>query len=162
MKFNAGAGTIDVENDVELISEGHPLFGVVWMNPARMSGAPCFYGTRVPIKNLFDYLRGGDSLETFLEDFEGVKRDHAIQILDWWDGLSNGRLLAKAATDFDVMLTVDQNIKHQQNVDKLPMAVIVLIDEDNRFDTLAQLADKVEATLLNLLPKTLTEISDAK
>jgi uncharacterized protein (DUF433 family) len=82
MKFNADAGTIDVENDVELISEGLPLFGVVWMNPARMSGAPCFYGTRVPIKNLFDYLRGGDSLETFLEDFEGVKHEHAIQLLD--------------------------------------------------------------------------------
>jgi uncharacterized protein (DUF433 family) len=81
MKFNAATGTIDSENDVELIPEGHPLFGVVWINPARMSGAPCFYGTRVPIKNLFDYLKGGDSLETFLEDFEGVKREHVEDAL---------------------------------------------------------------------------------
>jgi predicted nuclease of predicted toxin-antitoxin system len=78
-----------------------------------------------------------------------------------WEGLSNGRLLAEAATAFDVMLTVDQNIKHQQNLDKLPLAVIVLIAEDNRFPTLARLANKVEDALLNLLPKTLTEISDA-
>lgn len=78
-----------------------------------------------------------------------------------WDDLSNGKLLAKAAEDFDVMLTVDQNIKHQQNLNKLPMAVIVLIAEDNRFPTLARLADKVEDALPNLLPRTLTEVSDA-
>ena len=46
-----------------------------------MSGAPCFYGTRVPVKNLFDYLEGGQSLETFLEDFEGVSREQADAVL---------------------------------------------------------------------------------
>ena len=54
---------------------------VVWIDPERMSGAPCFYGTRVPIKNLFDYLEGGQSLETFLEDFEGVSREQADAVL---------------------------------------------------------------------------------
>lgn len=54
---------------------------VVWTDPERMSGAPCFYGTRVPIKNLFDYLEGGQSLETFLEDFEGVSREQADAVL---------------------------------------------------------------------------------
>lgn len=83
MRFNTATGTIDVENDVELISEDHPLFGVVWVNPARMSGAPCFYGTRVPVKNLFDYLKGGDSLEIFLDDFEGVGHEQAVKFLDW-------------------------------------------------------------------------------
>jgi len=76
-----------------------------------------------------------------------------------WNDLSNGKLLAEAANGFDVMLTVDQNIKHQQNLSKLPLAVIVLIAEDNRFDTLAQLADKVEAALLNLTPRSLIEVS---
>jgi uncharacterized protein (DUF433 family) len=46
-----------------------------------MSGAPCFYGTRVPVKNLFDYLEGGPSLETFLDDFEGVSRKQAAAVL---------------------------------------------------------------------------------
>lgn len=54
---------------------------LVWTDPERMSGVPCFYGTRVPVKNLFDYLEGGQSLETFLEDFEGVSREQAGGVL---------------------------------------------------------------------------------
>ena len=54
---------------------------VVWTDPERMSGAPCFYGTRVPVKNLFDYLEGGQSIETFLEDFQGVSREQADAVL---------------------------------------------------------------------------------
>jgi uncharacterized protein (DUF433 family) len=54
---------------------------VVWTDPERMSGAPCFYGTRVPVNTLFDYLEGGQSLETFLEDFEGVSREQADAVL---------------------------------------------------------------------------------
>jgi len=54
---------------------------VVWTDPERMSGTPCFYGTRVPVKNLFDYLEGGQSLETFLEDFEGVSQEQADAVL---------------------------------------------------------------------------------
>jgi len=57
------------------------LAEVVWTDPERMSGAPCFYGTRVPVKTLFDYLEGGQSLETFLEDFEGVSREQADAVL---------------------------------------------------------------------------------
>ncbi|MDQ3012330.1 MAG: DUF433 domain-containing protein [Acidobacteriota bacterium] len=70
-----------MEKDMELISDTSPLFGIVWVNPARVSGAPCFDGTRVPVKNLFDYLKGGDSLEIFLEDFEGVTREQAVKLL---------------------------------------------------------------------------------
>lgn len=54
---------------------------LVWVDPERMSGIPCFYGTRVPVKNLFDYLEGGQSLETFLDDFEGVTREQADAVL---------------------------------------------------------------------------------
>lgn len=54
---------------------------LVWTDPERMSGAPCFYGTRVPVKNLFDYLEGGQSLEVFLQDFEGVSREQAAAVL---------------------------------------------------------------------------------
>jgi uncharacterized protein (DUF433 family) len=54
---------------------------LVWTDPERMSGAPCFYGTRVPIKHLFDYLEGGQSMETFLDDFEGVSREQADAVL---------------------------------------------------------------------------------
>lgn len=39
-----------------------------------MSGTPVFNGTRVPIKNLFDYLEEGETLDEFLEDFPSVTR----------------------------------------------------------------------------------------
>jgi uncharacterized protein (DUF433 family) len=45
-------------------------------------GAPVFYGTRVPLKNLFDYLEGGDSLEDFLQSFPSVSREQAIAALE--------------------------------------------------------------------------------
>jgi uncharacterized protein (DUF433 family) len=66
--------TITPKNEVKLEQ-------LVWADPERMSGVPCFYGTRVPVKNLFDYLEGGQSLETFLEDFEGVSREQAEGVL---------------------------------------------------------------------------------
>jgi len=65
----------------ELIQSHHPLFGIVWINRQRMSGAPCFAGTRVPIKNLVDYLGGGESLAEFLLDFEGVTREQAESVI---------------------------------------------------------------------------------
>ena len=70
----------DLEGDA--IQPGHPLFGIVWVNPARMSGAPCFFGTRVPVRYLFDFLRAGHSLTEFLEDFSGVTATQAAAVLD--------------------------------------------------------------------------------
>jgi uncharacterized protein (DUF433 family) len=66
----------------DLIQPGHPLFGIVWINRERVSGAPCFYATRVPIKTLFDCLAAGQTLEEFLDDFEGVSREQAEAVLE--------------------------------------------------------------------------------
>lgn len=46
-------------------------------DPEKLGGTPVFRGTRVPIKNLFDYLEGGDSLDVFLDDFPIVTRKQA-------------------------------------------------------------------------------------
>ena len=51
-------------------------------DPEIMSGALCFAGTRVPVKNLFDYLEGSSSLEDFLEDFPSIHRDRAVAVLE--------------------------------------------------------------------------------
>jgi len=64
------------------IQPGHPLFGIVWINRERVSGTPCFFGTRVPIKTLFDCLSHGDTLEGFLDGFEGVDREQAEAALE--------------------------------------------------------------------------------
>jgi len=66
----------------DLIRRENPLFGVIWINPERLSGAPCFYATRVPIKNLFDYLEGGESLGEFLDAFPGVTHEQAVAVLE--------------------------------------------------------------------------------
>ena len=58
-----------------------------------MSGALCFTGTRVPVQNLFDYLKGTSSLEDFLEDFPSVSREKAVAILE----LARERLFADAS-----------------------------------------------------------------
>ena len=55
---------------------------LVEVDPEKMSGTPVFTGTRVPIKNLFDYLEGGDSLEVFLDDFPTVSREQALGIIE--------------------------------------------------------------------------------
>jgi uncharacterized protein (DUF433 family) len=54
---------------------------LITIDPERMSGAPCFTGTRVPIQNLFDYLEGGDPLDEFLDQFPGITRQHALAVL---------------------------------------------------------------------------------
>lgn len=50
-------------------------------DPEIMGGIPCFRGTRVPVKTLFDHLAAGDSIEIFLDDFPSVSRDQAIAVI---------------------------------------------------------------------------------
>ncbi len=55
---------------------------VITSDDEILSGTPVFKSTRVPIKNLIDYLEAGDSLDEFLDDFPSVSRDQAIQMLE--------------------------------------------------------------------------------
>jgi uncharacterized protein (DUF433 family) len=52
------------------------------IDPEIMSGTPCFSGTRVPVKSLFDFLEAGDSVDEFLRQFPTVKREQAIAVLE--------------------------------------------------------------------------------
>jgi len=51
-------------------------------DPETMHGAAVFRGTRVPVRILFEYLEGGDTLEDFLEGFPTVSRELAIESLE--------------------------------------------------------------------------------
>ena len=51
-------------------------------HPRIQGGVSVFPGTRVPVKNLFDYLESGESLEQFLSDFPAVDRAKAIAALE--------------------------------------------------------------------------------
>ena len=59
-------------------------------NPEKMSGAPVFVGTRVPISHLFEYLEHGETLDEFLRQFPTVTREQALAVLE----LSKASLLA--------------------------------------------------------------------
>ncbi len=54
---------------------------LITISPDIQSGTPVFAGTRVPVKNLFDYLKGGDTIDEFLEDFPSVKREQIVKLL---------------------------------------------------------------------------------
>ena len=65
---------------------------LITTSPQRLGGTPVFSGTRVPVQTLIEYLEAGDSLETFLEEFPSVSREHSIAVLE----LAKSALLAKA------------------------------------------------------------------
>ncbi len=54
----------------------------VLSDPQVLGGTLCFRGTRVPVRNLFDYLEGGQSIDYFLEAFDWVARDQVLAVLD--------------------------------------------------------------------------------
>ena len=55
----------------------------IWSDPERLGGSPCFLDTRVPVEALFANLEDGVSLDEFLDAFEGVKREHALAVLEY-------------------------------------------------------------------------------
>jgi len=55
---------------------------IVQVDPEILGGTPVFRGTRVPVKNLLDYLAAGDTLDRFLDDFPTVKREQAVAALE--------------------------------------------------------------------------------
>jgi uncharacterized protein (DUF433 family) len=58
------------------------LANITHRHPDILSGTPVFVGTRVPVRSLFDYLEGGETLSEFLHQFPSVKREQAIAVLD--------------------------------------------------------------------------------
>ena len=55
---------------------------IINIDPEILGGTPVFNGTRVPIKNLFDYLEAGHSIDYFLADFESVSREQVLRVLE--------------------------------------------------------------------------------
>jgi uncharacterized protein (DUF433 family) len=117
-------------------------------NPAVLSGEPVFRGTRVPFKALIDYLEGGESLGEFLEQYPSVTREAAVAALEealaaggydcttvqeaGWSGTTNGELLTLAQASFDVLVTIDQNLRYQQNLTGRSIALLVVRARSNR------------------------------
>ena len=53
---------------------------VIEVDPEKLGGTPVFKGARLPIRNFFDYLEGGDTVEDFLDDFPTVEREQVSEL----------------------------------------------------------------------------------
>ena len=75
-----------------------------------------------------------------------------------WSSIGNGKLLALASAKFDVFVTADRNIEFQQNLARLPMAVVVLVARKNRIQDIEPLLPELARTLNHLPPKALRRV----
>ncbi|MGA8514858.1 MAG: DUF5615 family PIN-like protein [Burkholderiaceae bacterium] len=72
-----------------------------------------------------------------------------VQLMGW-SGLVNGKLLAAAAGEFDVLITGDRNMQYQQSANQLPMSVVVLIAPNNKLESFLPLVGRLLSTLAAL------------
>lgn len=72
-----------MNKDTLLPDAKNPL---IWINPGRHSGAPCFYKTRLPVSSLVENLDGGVSLEEWLDAFPPVTWEQALAVLEYVRG----------------------------------------------------------------------------
>ena len=75
-----------------------------------------------------------------------------------WAGVKNGALLQRAATRFEVLLTVDRNLEYQQNFSGLAIAVIVVDAPSNDIEVLRPLMPKVLEALRKTKPRSVTHV----
>ena len=76
-----------------------------------------------------------------------------------WAGKKNGELLRLAAAEFDVFVTVDNNLPDQQNLQRHDLAVIVLLAQTNRLADLEPLVPKILDQLPEVVPGSVTVLS---
>ncbi len=66
----------------------------VWVSPQRLSGAPCFRGTRVPVQSLIDFLESGETVDEFIKLYPPISREQILAVLDF----ANSQLLECASS----------------------------------------------------------------
>ncbi|MEI7752342.1 MAG: DUF5615 family PIN-like protein [Candidatus Omnitrophota bacterium] len=86
---------------------------------------------------------------------------HKIQTVPemGWAGKKNGELLRLAEKQFDVFITLDQNLQYQQNLSKSSMAVILVSVKNNRFESIQPLVSKILTALKVLQPGNAVKIA---
>ncbi|WP_330203431.1 DUF5615 family PIN-like protein [Cyanobacterium sp. DS4] len=77
-----------------------------------------------------------------------------------WAGTKNGNLLRLAATEFDVFITIDNNLSAQQNLTNIDLAVIVLSAPNNRIETLKFFVPKIKEILTNIRSGEIIYVND--
>ena len=80
--------------------------------------------------------------------------NHEVVTVDerGWKGTKNGELIERAAIEFDVLVTTDQQLQYQQNLSTVSLAVIVLAARSNRYEDLLPLVADVMKVLKTIRP----------
>jgi hypothetical protein len=77
-----------------------------------------------------------------------------------WVGVENGELLRLAAdAGFDALLTNDRGLEHEQNINALPLAVVVLLSKANTIEAIRPLYGELLAALTRLQPREFVKLS---
>jgi Domain of unknown function (DUF5615) len=76
-----------------------------------------------------------------------------------WSGIVNGELLKLAETEFDIFLTVDQNLSFQQNLKNFNIGIILMVARNNRLKTLLPLMPAVRAAIQDTKPGEIIRIT---
>ncbi len=76
-----------------------------------------------------------------------------------WEELQNGEILAAAAPEFELFLTIDKNLKHEQNLATLPIAILVILAPSNRLADVIPFVPAVEKAIGALQPRSLVEVT---
>ena len=75
-----------------------------------------------------------------------------------WASIKNGKLLALAAGEFDVLLTADKGMAYQQNLAALPVSILIVLARSNRIEDLAAAVPKILSALAEQPPRTLRKV----
>jgi predicted nuclease of predicted toxin-antitoxin system len=83
-----------------------------------------------------------------------IKQGHVCRTVQeaGWSGKKNGELLSLAETDFDVLVTVDTNLRYQQNLSGRRIAIVVLRSSSNRLEHLRQYFPACVTAIENVKP----------
>jgi hypothetical protein len=76
-----------------------------------------------------------------------------------WRGVKNGDLLDQASREFDVFLTADQNLEHQQNLSAVGIAIVVLVAASNRLDAYKPMVERIRQALETARPGVVTKVA---
>ena len=76
-----------------------------------------------------------------------------------WASIQNGKLLALAAGEFDVLLTADKGMAYQQNPATLPVSILIVLARSNRIEDLTVAVPAILSSLAELPPRTLRKVA---
>ncbi len=86
--------------------------------------------------------------------FREVNADFTVSTVidESWSGLKNGELLSKAQKQFDVFITNDQHLPHQQNIESFDIAIVILKMGSNRYADLVELVESAGRQIRSVNP----------